>query len=432
MRKIRILGFISLIITTIGIRLAAQQVLTLDEAIKIGLGQSQLMAISKLNEQITTAQVYKANAGMMPQLDWNFNAGSSVNYVNQEFVDGRVIDRVGRSLSPNTNLLLTYNMYDGGLKKYRYKLLEAQANVQKTRSEIVKDELITRIRDQYIAILRQTSYVGFLENNLRFYKERLTIVNQRWELGKIAKLDVLQSQNDLKTQENLIKIAAAQLVDLKNSLNITLERDASTEFTTQNIEPINALNDVESLMTQIKNQDEVIRVFDQDIAMHELNGDIISAANLPRVGLQTSLGYSINNTNAGLILLNQNAGLNVGIGATWTLYDGGNTRKQKSINFLRTNILQRQKAAYLSDVRGRVVTAVNRHNLAISIKSAYQDNLSIAKENLDIILEKLRLGGASILEVNDAQQRYDIASQAVINSEYDILQAYWSIQSLVE
>jgi outer membrane protein len=426
--------FILILLITMSIsgRLIGQPVMTLDEAINIGLRQSQIMEISQLNEQIARGQVYKANAGMTPRLDWNFNTGTSINYVNQEFVDGRVIDRIGRSLAPNTNLALTYNIYDGGLKRYRYKMLESQANAQKTQTEIVKDELVAKIRDQYIAILRQNSFMTFLENNLKFYKDRLSIVTQRWELGKIAKLDVLQSQNDLKTQENLIKIAAAQIVDLKSSLNITLERDASIDFKTQNIAPIIALNDVESLMNQIKAGDEILRAFDQDIAMQELNGDIISAANLPRIGFQTSLGYNLNNTNAGLILLNQSAGLNAALGATWTLYDGGHTRKQKSINSLRTNILQRQKTAYLSDVKGRVVLAVNKYNLAISIKSAYQDNLSIARENLDIILEKLRLGGASILEVNDAQQRYDVASQAVINSEYDILQAYWVIQSLVE
>jgi outer membrane protein len=410
----------------------SQEVLTLDQAINLGLSQNQDIGLARLNADIFGSQVYRANAGMSPTVDWNVNAGGSVNSVNQLFFDDRKINRIGRAVSPNTNVTLNWNIFDGGQKRDRYKLLKSEAMAQVAQIEIIEDQVKALVREQYTMILRQRSLVGFLSANLKYYIDRLNIVTQRWELGKIAKLDVLQSQNDLKTQENLLQIAKSQLIDLKSALNITLERDPMIDFEVEDLVSPMTIYTMESVMEMIKQRDGNLRKFDHEITNEELNRSILDGSRLPRVGVQTGVGYSLSNTNAGLILLNQNLGVNALFTASWTLFDGGHKRRQVQINTMQIDMIKRRKMAYLSSVKGRAAVAMNKYNLALAIKKSYQENLGFAKENLDIILEKLKLGGASILEVNDAQQRFDLASQTLLNIEYDILAAHHSIEALID
>jgi len=47
-------------------------------------------------------------------------------------------------------------------------------------------------------------------------------------------------------------------------------------------------------------------------------------------------------------------------------------------------------------------------------------NRTIAEENLSISLQKFRLGGSSILELNEAQRVYDTALNRLVNAQYNI------------
>jgi outer membrane protein len=174
-------------------------VLTLDEAINLVKKNNPTISINKINEEIARMQVYKANVGMTPNLDWNFNANSSFNYVNQQFFDGRNINRFGRAIAPNTNLALSYPIYDGGLMKTRLQILEEEANRVKISNADIEEQLVDAVIQNYYLMSRQQAAIDFLKSNMNYYNERLKITSERWNLGKGSKLDYLQSQNDYNT-----------------------------------------------------------------------------------------------------------------------------------------------------------------------------------------------------------------------------------------
>jgi outer membrane protein len=409
-----------------------QSILTLDQAISLALSKNEEIQVAKMNEDLMDRQVYKANAGMSPRVDWNLNAGTSFNKVNQEFVDGRIINRNGRTIFPNTNITVQYPIYDGRQMQNRYKLLQSEAAAQQYSTEVIQDNIVTLVIDQYTAIQRQKANLTFLETNLTYYQERYRIVNQRWEGGKIAKPELLQSQNDLTTQQNLIQIAGNQLVELKGSLNTTLYRPYETEFDIEDLQDKTSLTTLEEALNKLLEQDEIIALFEANKQALTINRAILAGQQKPRIGAQASLGYNLSNTNAGLILLNQNTGVTGLITASWNLFDGGHIRRQKEIIDLRYQIVERQKAAYVTTAKSRIQSAMFRLSTAQAITQSYSENVNIAKENLDIILEKLKLGATTPLEVSDAQQRYNQAGQAMINSRFDVVQAYWVLQRLME
>ncbi|MFM2394027.1 MAG: hypothetical protein RLZZ546_2009 [Bacteroidota bacterium] len=422
---------LSIFCSIIAFDVACQSNLTLNDAIVIGLSQSDNVKVSTLNSEIAQKQVYKANAGMLPRIDWNVNVGSSYNNVNQEFVDGRIINRFGRTIAPNTNLTLSWTLFDGGKMRSRYDLLQAQSDLEKRNTEIVKEELINTIADQYYSIARQKESIIFLKKNISFYEDRYRITKERWELGKGTKPDVLQSQNDLNIQKNSIEIAESSLRDLKAALNLTLNRDANIDFDVVELISEKKQYDSNNMLNQIMQKDDMIKFFDQQIAINQINETDLKGNTKPRINFSSALGYSLNNTNAGLILLNQNLGLNAAVNATWNLYDAGHNRKQIEINRLRTNVIEQQKAAYINGIKSKLHIALNRYELGNKLVEMSQENKSIAEENLSINIEKFKLGASTILEVNDAQQRFDNAANSFINAKFDLKLIELEIEKLL-
>lgn len=418
-------------ISTTGLISQAQKVLTLDDAIAIGLSQNENIRLSKMTYELAEKQIYKSNAGMLPRIDWNLNLGSSYNNVNQEFVDGRIINRLGRTIAPNTNLALNWTLYDGGKMRSRYDLLQAQFQMEKRNAEIIKEELINIICDQYYAIAKQIERIIFLKKNISFYEERYRITKERWELGKGIKPDVLQSQNDLNIQKNEIDIAESTLRDLKSILNLSLNNEADFDFEVVSNNFENKQFNSEHILDLILQNDDNLKLLDQQIAINLINESDLKGNDKPRVGITSSFGYSLNNTNAGLILLNQNLGLNAAINASWNIYDGGHNKKQLEINKLRTNLIQQQKANYINNIKSKLNIALNRYELSKKLLGLSGENKKIAEENLNINIEKFKLGASTILEVNDAQQRFDNASNALINAKFDLKLTELEIEKLL-
>ena len=59
-----------------------------------------------------------------------------------------------------------------------------------------------------------------------------------------------------------------------------------------------------------------------------------------------------------------------------------------------------------------------------------ESNKQLAEENLTIAQEKFKLGSSTILEVNDAQQRYDGAVNRYLTTLYNVKFAALDIERL--
>ena len=48
------------------------------------------------------------------------------------------------------------------------------------------------------------------------------------------------------------------------------------------------------------------------------------------------------------------------------------------------------------------------------------ENKALAVENLEISLEKFKLGASTILELNDAQTRFNTAMSRLVNAQFNV------------
>ncbi|HPN72210.1 MAG TPA: TolC family protein, partial [Saprospiraceae bacterium] len=364
------------------------------------------------------------------RIDWNVNFGSSFNNVNQSFIDGRNINRFGRSVAPNSNVALSWTLFDGSRGKTRYSILQAQSDRSLLTVQDTEDFLEYQVSIAYYTIAKQKETISFLQTIIKYYEERVKITQERWQIGRGSKLDYLQSQNDLNAQVAAIQTAQIVLDNQKVVFNLLLGREADELFDTEAVVPKLDETAKDGLLKMALENDEAIKLIDKDLIINDLRVKELQGAKLPTISLNTAFGYSLSNTNAGLILLNQNLGLSVGITSTWNIYDGHQNRKQTEIAAFRSDIIARQKEATISSIKSEISVAVNQLVATKKLLEVEETNKTIAEENLQISLEKFRLGGSTILDLNEAQQRYDAALNRYVDAYYDVRFAELEIERI--
>lgn len=430
--KFRLIFSIFLLAQTMMQDIAAQEVLKLEDAITIAQKENINLDLSKMQAQLAEMQVYRANAGLTPSLAWNTTFNGSGNFVNQTFFDGRSINRLGRTLAPGTNLALNYTIYDGKRGQTRYSILQAQSDRSLIQVDAVAEALEFDVTQTYLDIAKQKTTIAFLAKTIVFYDERMKITEERWNVGRGSKLDFLQSQNDLNAQKAAMNTATTLLTSLKQFLNLLLNREPNTAFDVEEIQPKTSLFTADELLASALNNDESLKLIQQDKIINDLRKAELKGAKLPLVSLNSTFGYSLSNSNAGLLLLNQNLGLNAGVTASWNIFDGKNVNTQIKINEFQNQVFDKQKLASIEMLKNTIAVSLNQWQNAKTLLDLESTNKSIAEENLVISLEKFRLGGSTILEVNEAQRRYDDALFRHVNAFYGVKYAEMAIEMIVK
>lgn len=405
----------------IPITLTGQAVLPIQEAVAIALEQNFAIQVAELVKQADSMQVYKANAGIGPIVDWNAGFNATGNNVNQNFTDGRVISRWGRAVNPFTNISVGINLYDGGRMKATYDRLGLLSERSETEGKLIIQNTVVDVMQTYYEIRRQQETVEYLRTIIEYYQERLKITEERWKVGKGSKIDFLQSQIDLNAQLSELSRAENNLQNGKVILNGLLNRDPLVSFDTEAIPKRATDYNLANLVDQAtrKNWDMVLLQKTMAISLQE--EALVEADRKPQVALNGSVGYNYNNTNAGFLLSNRSFFANAGLVARWNLFDGGHRKNQIAISKVNSAIILTQQEELRTQIINELTIAYNQYNVDRELLAFEEQNQTLAEENLAISLEKFRLGGSSILELIEVQRAYDTALNRLVNAQYNIL-----------
>lgn len=398
----------------------SQPTLTLNEAISIALENNFGIQVAELQQKAEAMQVYKSNVGMGPDIDLNAGFNASGNNVNQNFTDGRVINRWGRTLNPNVNISLGMTLYDGGRMQAAYERLGLQSQMSELQSRLIIQNTVEEVMETYYDITRFKETLDFLETIITYYEERLKITEERWNVGQGSKLDFLQSKTDLNVQLSELAIAKNNLENTKVILNGILNRDPSTDFIIESIDNIGSDYMLEELIAQAKTGNRDILLLQKSLQISQKQEEELEAATKPQILLNSAIGYNYNNTTAGFLLSNRSVSANVGVTARYNLYDGSHRKKQIEISRLNSQIIEKQQESLEAQIINDLTQAYNQYISDKGILQFEEENKEIAEENLSISIEKFRLGGSTILELNEAQRAYDTALNRLVNAQYNI------------
>jgi len=410
-----------ILILVMGHTLVAQTTLTVEDAIKTGLEKNFNVMIAKNNKEIANVQNNFGAAGMSPSVTVNGNLNLSSLNSHQEFNTGVVQDRNGAQANTTGASLNAYWTVFDGLKMFAIKKrLDANEQLSAIYLKQQMENTIYDIVSAYYNIVRINELIKAAKQNLEIYDERLKIAKLRLEIGSDSKVEVLLSQSDYNKAKTAIMQLELDLMNAKTQLNTLINQPADTDFKTTDSIVVNYNPTYEDLKKSSLSGNSAIQISRKNEFITQQRVKEYRSANLPFIQLNASYTFLRSQSQAGIVFLNRQTGLNGGITASWLLFNGMRNQKLvKEANLLALN--QRyvtQQTEQLVD--GTVYVNFKAFQMNKQIVALESQNLSDSKDVQVVSLERYKIGKASLLETIETQKNLEDAQVRYINALYAI------------
>ncbi len=415
--------------------LYAQSVLTIEEAIKTGLEKNYSVLMVKNEQEIAKLQNNFGNAGMSPTVSINANLNLANINSYQEFSTGVIQERNGaQSNNTGASVNVGWMIFDG-LKMFAVKK-RLGLNEQLTAIELKQqmENTVYEIVAAYYSIVKTNELIKAAKQNLSIYEERKKLAKLKYEIGSDSKVDVLLSQSNENKAKSAIVQLELQLLNAKTKLNVLLNKPVDTDFKTSDSIIVNYNPTIEDLKKEVSKSNSSILISKQSELMMQQSIKEARSANLPFVQLNGAYNFTRSQSQAGFVFLNQQAGLNAGLTAGWTIFNGTKNSKlvrERNILYLNQKYMTEQTQL---QVDGQVYNSYKTYELNKTIVELEKQNLIDSKEVLDVSIERYKVGKANLLEtietqknLEDAQVRYIEALYAIKLAETDLLRVNGSL-----
>lgn len=403
----------------LNLKTKAQEQLSLQAAIDTALFNNLGIVISKNDAKISSNNLSRANAGMIPSLDLNAGSNYSNNKLTQEFSTGNEISKTGvATKSINGQLLLSWTLFDGTKMFATYKKLQTLKEMGELNVLYTTETLIAQVIHAYAEIVKQKILLTSTTNNLSLYEERVKLAETKLKIGKSARSELLQASIDLNVQKNNLVRLTSQIKNAKTVLNTLMMSSLNREFeVTDSLTLKEDLNLDEILMkldasnTQLK----LLQTLEKQRS-HEIKEQKSHA--LPMIKLNAGYNFLNSSSTQGLFLINQSRGPLVGLSLNWNLYNGIQRKQVENTKLLRENV----RLAYDEtkvNLQATIISAWQANQDAILLAKLEKENYKLAAENLNIITQRFKLGEATTLELKDAQQLNEASISRLANSLFE-------------
>lgn len=426
MKRLYSLYIALLVLAHMGI---AQNVLTVEDAIKTGLEKNFNVMIAKNNQEIAKVQNNFGAAGMSPSVTVNGNLNLSSLNSHQEFNTGVVQERNGaQANSTGASVNAVWTIFDG-LKMFAIKKrLDQNEQLSAIYLKQQMENTIYDIVAAYYDIVRINELIKAAKQNLLVYEERLKIAKLRLEIGSDSRVEVLLSQSDHNQAKSAIMQLELNLFNAKTQLNQLINQPVDTDFKTADSIMVNYNPTYEDLKKSAISSNSTIQISKASELIAQQRIKEYRSNNLPFIQLNASYTFLRSQSQAGIVFLNRQNGLNGGITASWLLFNG--MRNQKLIKEGNLVALNQRYITQQTEqlVDASVFVNFKAFQMNRQIVDLEQQNLVDSKEVQVVSLERYKIGKSNLLEtiqtqknLEDAQVRYINALYAIKLAETDLL-----------
>ena len=181
----------------------AQQMLTLNEALKIVLANNYAIQLAKNDAEIAKNSNYAGAAGMLPIIAATASQDNVVNNTAQKFLNGSENNKdAAKSNQLNAGVELGWTIFDG-LKMFATKnKLNQLQDIGELRMRLQIEQNFSRIMRAYFDISQNKKLLNAYQQSVKISNERLQQANDKYTVGKVSKTEVLKAQVDLNTDKS--------------------------------------------------------------------------------------------------------------------------------------------------------------------------------------------------------------------------------------
>jgi len=397
----------------------AQEILTIQDAVKIALENNYEIKIASNDLKIDQTNVAAGNAGMLPKVTANVVDNNSIQNSSQTRQDGTVTELDNaKNNSLNYGVGLDWTIFDG-FKMFAK--LDQLKELQKLGEAQLKLTIITKISDAnavYYDLVQQQQQLEALDTAIVISNQRMSLAQNRFTIGKASKLEVLNAQVDLNTDTTTLLRQKELFANTKILLNQILARDAKTDFKVIDEITVDDKLLLPELTALAEKQNPQLEAQIINKRVSELQLKQIKAGRYPTVKVNTGYNFSESQSSLGFTTESSARGLNYGFSASLNLFDGFSQNRNEKIAKIEIEnskiLIDQQNLA----LHSQLATAYQTYLTNIQLIDLDGKNEAIAKQNLTITLDKFHIGTITTLEFRTAQLNYINAIVRYSNAQF--------------
>jgi outer membrane protein len=402
------------------VSVVAQDSLTLEQAVELALKNNYAISIARSQAAIANNNNNIGNAGFLPSLAINASTSSSNNITTQDYFTGTSINKTSAISSIlNSGAALNWTIFDG-LKMFATKAkLEELEEQGMIHLKIEIENTIVKITTAYFDVVRQQQLIKAIKDAIEINKERVNLAQLRFDIGSISKMDLLLAKVDLNTQKSLLFKQNSELNNAKTTLNQLLSKSVSSDFMAKDNIIVDYKPVYADLQKMVNNKNNQLLSAQKNIAIANSSLKEQNSLRLPNVDLNATYNFSQIKNQVGLVLLNKNLGLNTGITASWTLFNGFryNTHIKSARYLVEQNKLEFQQLN--SQLESSLLKAFVTYTNLLEMLKLEEENAGVAKESVSYALERFEIGNNNTIELMTAQKNYQDALSRLIAARYE-------------
>jgi outer membrane protein TolC len=391
---------------------AAQEIYSLRRCIETGLERNYSIRIIRNEQRVSENDATPGNAGYLPSADISGGFSGTKD-----------------SETANAGLSISWTIFDGFGIQTEYARLKELRNLGELNTRMAIEDFIADISGEYYNLIRQKTRLRNLTSTLALSRERLRIVEERYLIGSMSRLDMQQARVDFNADSsavlNQLEVVHRSSTHL-NQLMGTERVETPVALKDSIIYPNVFLDEAEVWENTMRSNVSLL-IAGKNLRLSGLDLKKAQSRNYPYLRLNASYGYTASWT--GMTDLVQRLGPSYGLTVGFSLFDGFNKKREQRNARIRIENRELSQLELELSLRTDMSNQWMAYENNLNLWNLEKENVVAAQENFRIAIERYRLGDLSGIQLREAQnsllnaeERQSIAEFATKLCEISLLQ----------
>ena len=394
---------------------------TLQECLERGLQKNYSLRIVRNEEQMAANNATMENAGLLPSV--SLSAGYSGSAYGNDVIprEGDVTHNRGiYDDGIDAGIDVSWTLFDGFKLYANYDRLRELKLISTTQTRLAVEDYMAELTAEYYNFVQQRPRLRNYVSAVELSRERLRIVYERWMIGSLSRLDLLQARVDFNADSAQCLKQRELLASSRIRLHELMAEDSLNVNFTSSEEDIDllVLPTFDGLWVQTRENNASMLIAAHNRTLADIDLRSVQSRNYPYVKLNAGYGYRTNHYGSGGTLRRNQWSGDVGVSVGFNLYDGKRRSEQRNARLSAKNAELQEYDLTLSlytDLAD-LWQAYENNRMLLALE---KENVVAARENYDIAHERYLLGDLSGIEMREAQKSLLDAEERILVAEYN-------------
>ncbi|MFH1119070.1 MAG: TolC family protein [Bacteroidota bacterium] len=416
--KEKVISILRLMIVIIPSIVQAQDPFTLQHAVDTALRNNFDIRIAKNNLEMAKISNSFGVAGGLPSITASAGDNISNTYTNQQLADGtESIVRDQRENAINASLSGSMVLFNGFRVVAAKERLERLQNQSEMQLNLQIQNVMADVMISYYDIIRQQNYLKTIHHLLGVSEQKLGIVKVRNKVGMADAADMLQAVSDVNSTKQQLLLQELAVKQTKADLLLILGVKTPFLFeVTESIEVDSTLK-LESIMNRLSMNPQYLSAGQQVLINEQLVREV-SAQRYPSVKLNAGYDFFQADMTKGNLVMNRFYGPFAGISLQVPVFNGFVYKTQMNMAKIKVDNSVLEKESLINSLNSQMLKTYQSYSTTLNQLDSQEENFEMARQLVDVVMQKFNLGQATILDVKAAQTSYENAAYLLYNLKF--------------